>query len=190
MSRIPYLQRDRLDEAGRAVWDTIESTRGRQLINDEGGLVGPFNAWVTAPGVGARLLELGGALRFDSSIDRRLIEVAIITTGAHWRAEFEWWAHARMALEHDVSSSVVDAIRDGAEPSFDRDDERIVHAVARQLATTGTIDESAFRDAQRLLGDRGVVELVALCGFYALVSYTLNALDVPLPPGAEPVWAR
>jgi 4-carboxymuconolactone decarboxylase len=188
MSRLPYMKRDDLDDAGRAVWDTIESSRGAQVVNDEGGLVGPFNAWVTAPNVGARLLDLGGALRFESSIDRRLLEVAIITTGAHWHAEFEWWAHSRMALDNGVSPAVVDAIQVGAEPRFEHDGERIVHNVARQLATTGRVDEATFEEARILLGDGGLVELVALCGFYALVSYTLNAFDVPLPPGAESAW--
>jgi len=82
MSRLPYLSRDALDDAGRAVWDRLESTRGSIVLNDEGGLGGPFDAWVTAPDIGARLIELGGALRFASTIELRLLEVAIITTGS------------------------------------------------------------------------------------------------------------
>ena len=78
--------------------------------------MGPFNAWVTAPGIGGRLAELGAALRFASSIERRLLEVAIIMVGARWQAEFEWWAHSRMALRHGVNHEAVDAIagRDAA----------------------------------------------------------------------------
>jgi 4-carboxymuconolactone decarboxylase len=191
VSRLPPLPRDDLDDAGRELFDAVEETRGqgRTAIGADGALVGPFNAWVTAPDVGKPLLELGGVLRFDISIDRRLIEVAIITTGAHWRAEFEWWAHERMAREHGVSDAVIEAIRDGRTPDFDQDDERVVHTVAEQLATSGRIDADAYAQAQRLLGDRGMVELVALCGFYTFVSFSLNAFEVPLPPGAEPVWS-
>src|SRR6478735_5587692 len=181
MSRLPLRTREALDEAGREVWDSITATRG-SIVTDEGALMGPFNAWVTAPGIGGRLAELGAALRFESSVERRLLEVAIITVGARWRAEFEWWAHSRMALHHGVSQEAVDAIARGEEPRLP-EDERIVHAVARQLVDDGHVDQTTFDAARQLLGDRGIVELVTLCGYYTLVSFTLNAFDVALPPG-------
>jgi 4-carboxymuconolactone decarboxylase len=188
MSRLPYLQRDALDETGTALWESLSSTRGAAIVNEEGGLVGPFNAWVTAPEVGTRLADLGAVLRFGTSIDRRLLELAIITTGARWKAEFEWWAHSRMAREHGVADDVIDAIARGDEPPLTKDDERIVHSVAVQLGDTGRIDASTYEAAQQLLGPRGVVELVSLCGYYTLVSFTLNAFDVPLPGGAARTW--
>jgi len=190
MSRLPGIRQTDLDDTGRALWDRLTSTRGASVVGPDGSLIGPFNAFVTAPEVGARLAELGGLLRFQTSIDRRLLEVAIITTGAHWKAEFEWWAHARMAKEHGVRDDVIAAIRDGAAdvPFADRDDERVVHAVARELATTGRVSDPTYAAARDLLGDRGVVELVALCGYYTLISFTLNAFDVPLPDGVAPVW--
>ena len=106
-SRLPYLRYDDLDADGRAVWDGVVGSRGGDLVGPEGGLIGPFNAFVHAPGVGRRLSSLGQVLRFETSIERRLSEVAIITVGARWKAEFEWWAHARMAREHGVPGAVV-----------------------------------------------------------------------------------
>src|SRR5580765_31081 len=138
MSRLPLRTRDALDDDGREVWDSITATRG-SIVTDEGALMGPFNAWVTAPGIGGRLAELGAALRFESSIERRLLEVAIITVGAHWKAEFEWWAHSRMALHHGVSAEAVEAIARGEVPALP-DDERIVYNVARQLVDNGHVD--------------------------------------------------
>jgi 4-carboxymuconolactone decarboxylase len=188
MSRLPYLKREELEEHGRAVWDSLASTRGGDLVNDQGGLIGPFNAWVHAPGAGARISSLGAELRFGTSLERRLLELAIITVGAHWKAEFEWWAHVRMAREHGVSDEVIDAIGQGRVPTFAAGDERVVHAVARQLVESGRIDGSTYAEAHRLIGDRGLVELVSLCGYYTLVSFTLNAFLVPLPPGVEAAW--
>ena len=190
MSRLPYRKREELDEQGRAVWDSVERSRGGELVNDAGGLVGPFNAWVHAPTVGACLADLGAALRFASSLEPRLLELAIITVGAHWKAEFEWWAHVRLARQHGLSDQVIERIGHGLAPAFEVDDERVVHAVARQLVEEGTVDGSTYRDAQRLLGDRGLVELVSLCGYYTLVSFTLNAFAVPLPPGVAATWAE
>jgi 4-carboxymuconolactone decarboxylase len=186
MSRLPFKTRDALDDDGREVWDSITGSRG-SIVTGEGALMGPFNAWVTAPGIGGRLAELGAALRFQSSIERRLLEVAIITVGAHWKAEFEWWAHSRMALHHGVRQEAVDAIAAGTAPQLP-DDERIVHSVARQLVQTGHLDEATYSAARDLLGDRGIVVLVTLCGYYTLVSFSLNAFDVALPPGEQPTW--
>ena len=186
MGRLPLQTRDSLGDDGKRVWDSVTGTRGT-IVTDEGGLMGPFNAWVTAPGIGGRLAELGATLRFASSIERRLLEVAIITVGARWQAEFEWWAHSRMALRHGVSQDAVDAIARGATPPL-LDDERVVHEVARQLVDDGRVDRATYDAAHELLGDRGIVELVTLCGYYTLVSFTLNAFDVGLPPGEEPTW--
>jgi 4-carboxymuconolactone decarboxylase len=187
-SRLPNLRYDDLDAEGRAVWDAIVGSRGAGLVNDDGGLIGPFNAFVHAPGVGRRLSSLGAVLRFETSIERRLSELAIITVAARWKAEFEWWAHARMAREHGVPGDVVDAIGRGEDPPFEADDERVVYTVARQLTTGGQLGQDAFAAAQHLLGQAGVVELVSLCGYYSLVSYLLNAFTVPLPPGVTATW--
>ncbi len=188
MSRLPYLRRDDLDPDGQEVWDSIIGSRGATLVNDEGGLSGPFNAFVHAPDVGRHLTSLGKVLRFETSIERRLSEVVIITVGARWKAEFEWWAHARMARRHGVPDAVVNAIGRGEEPPFEAQDERTVYTAARQVVQTGRLGPDAYEAVRVLLGDKGVVEFVALCGYYTLVSYLLNAFAVPLPPGAEPMW--
>jgi 4-carboxymuconolactone decarboxylase len=189
VTRLSYLRRDELDPAGQDVWDKVVGTRSGQLVSDDGTLVGPFNAFVHAPEVGRRLASLGAVVRFGTSIERRLSEVAIITVGARWKAEFEWWAHARMAREHGVPDTVVDAIGRGEEPQFTADDERTVYAVARELADAGQVSQPSYDAARDLLGDAGLVELVTLCGYYTLISYLLNAFAVPLPPGARQMWA-
>ncbi len=188
MSRLPYLRYQDLDPAGQQVWDGIVGSRGAEMINSDGGLVGPFNAFVHAPDVGRHMSALGAKLRFRTSIDSRLSELAIITVGARWKAEFEWWAHAGIARRHGVSDEVIDAIGNGGDPPFQADDERTVYTVARQLTAGGAVDRRAYAAACRLLGDEGMVELVALCGYYTLISYLLNAFAVPLPPGVPPRW--
>jgi 4-carboxymuconolactone decarboxylase len=189
VNHLPYLRRDDLGPDGQEVWDSVVGSRGATLVNEQGGLVGPFNAFVHAPDVGRHLTSLGRVLRFETSIERRLTEVAIITVGARWKAEFEWWAHARMARRHGVADAVVDAIGLGEEPAFELDDERTVYTIARQLTETGRVEQDAYAAAQQLLGDTGVVELVSLCGYYTLVSFLLNAFAVPLPPGVPPTWS-
>jgi 4-carboxymuconolactone decarboxylase len=188
MSRLPYLRYDELDADGQKVWDGLVGSRGSYLVNEQGGLIGPFNAFVHAPGTGRRLSGLGATLRFETSIERRLSEVAIITVGAFWKAEFEWHAHSRMAREFGVPDAVVDAIGRGEEPPFERDDEAVMYGAARELVTAGRLAPATFEAARTLLGDAGVVELVSLCGYYSLISFLLNSLEVPLPDGAAPLW--
>jgi 4-carboxymuconolactone decarboxylase len=188
MSRLEYLRYDDLGPDGQKVWDGVVGSRGAELLNEQGGLIGPFNAFVHAPDVGRRLSSLGAALRFGTSIERRLSEVAIITVGARWKTEFEWYAHSRMARQHGVPTAVIDAIGRGEDPPFEADDERTIYTAARQLAQAGRLDQEAYDAARRLLGQAGLVELVSLCGYYTLISFLLNAFDVPLPAGAAAKW--
>jgi 4-carboxymuconolactone decarboxylase len=189
MTRIPYVRREELGPEGQQLWDSIVNGLGDLVVTADGGLAGPFNAFVTAPGAGRRLASLGTTLRFGTSIERRLSEIAIMTTGARWQAEFEWWAHAPMAREHGVAGAVLDAIGRGEDPPLEADHERAVYATARQLGHSGRLDQETYDVAHRFLGDAGMVELVSLCGYYTLVSFLLNAFVVPLPPDATPMWA-
>jgi 4-carboxymuconolactone decarboxylase len=191
MTRIPYVRREELGPEGQRLWDGIVEGRGDLVVTAAGGgLAGPFNAFVTAPDVGRRMSSLGATLRFGTSIERRLSEIAIITISARWQAEFEWWAHAPMAREHGVADAVVDAIGRGDDPPFEADDERAVYAVARHLGHSGRLDQESYDAANRFLGDTGMVELVSLCGYYTLISFLLNTFAVPLPPDAAPMWAQ
>jgi 4-carboxymuconolactone decarboxylase len=188
MNRLPYRSRDKLDDAAQALWDDLVATRGDQIVDEAGGLQGPFNAWVYAPNVGSRLAPVGVALRHDTSLDASLIELAILTVGAHFRAEFEWWAHSRMARRYGVSEDVIAALAAGQEPEFDDDKQRVVHQVTSELLETGRLSEATHATALSAFNDVQLVELVTLCGYYTLVSFTLNAFDVGLPAGLEPQW--
>ena len=188
MSRLTPLQQNDLDERAAALREAIIGPRGESLVNEEGGLHGPFNAWLHAPVIGKNLSRLGTSLRFEMNLDRRLIELAIITVGARWQAEFEWYAHAPMALEAGVEQSTIDAIGAGEPPHLIFEDEQAVYAVAHQLCRDGRIDEATYAVAVGLLGETQMVELVSLCGYYTLISFTLNAFEVPLPTGEAEKW--
>lgn len=188
MERLPPKSRGELDDAGQALWDEVVSTRGEQIVGDAGGLRGPFNAWVQAPTVGSRLFGLAGALRYDTSLNRNLVELAILTVGSHFRAEFEWWAHCQMARRHGVGDDVIAALAAGEQPPLDDDMQRAVYQVSSELTKTGRLSEGTYTTARLHLDDVQLVELVTLCGYYALVSFTLNAFDVALPAGADRQW--
>jgi 4-carboxymuconolactone decarboxylase len=164
------------------------ATRGPGVVDETVVIGGPFNVWLQAPGVGTPIAALGAAVRYGSTLEPRLLELAIITVAAHWRAEYEWWAHARLARAAGVADATVEALGRGDHPTFEADDERTVQQFAAELVETGRVGSERYDQAVAMLGEAGVVELVALCGYYTLVSFALNAFDVALPPGVEPTW--
>ncbi len=192
MSRLDYLTPDAMTEAQRALYDGInggkrsQGPKGGRLTNAEGGLVGPFNAWLYSPGVGEAVHRLGEAVRFDISLAPNLLELAVLVIGREWSAQFEWWAHARYALRDGVAADVIDAIKERREPHFEDPQERLVYAFCRELVDTRRVSDETYRSCVELLGESGVVDLVALLGYYSVVSMTLNVFEVPLPAGQTP----
>jgi 4-carboxymuconolactone decarboxylase len=190
--RLAPVPLDRLDDDQQAVLRIVaEGRRAAEssgLHDARGGLVGPFNAWLYRPAVGRHLAELGEQVRFDNLLPRRLVEVAVLVVAAHWRANFEWWAHARHARRFEVDQDVIDAIGRGDPPPFRREDEAVVYRFSRQLLDQGRVDDEAYAAARQLFGDPGLVDLVSLVGYYGIVSLLLNAFRVPIPEGEEPRW--
>ena len=163
MTRLAFITDDNLSADQQAVWDCV--TNGRRgpadrFVNDEGGLIGPFNAPLYAPATGKKVVELGEALRFDTEVDNRLLELAVCTVGAHWRSNFEWFAHSRMAIDAGISAEAVAAIERGDEPSLDRDDERAVYALTSGLLREGRVADDVYDAARKHVGEQGLVELV------------------------------
>jgi len=191
-SRLTPVTYDAASPEQKEVWDAILASRGdpARLIGPDGSLVGPFNHMVTSPGLGRRMSAMGHAVRFEGSVDSRLLELAICTVGAHWRSNFEFWAHSRLGVQAGLDQSVMDALAEGREPTFERDDERAIHAFASQLVSTGRVDEDRYAAAREVLGEQGLVDLVTTIGYYSLVSLILNAHSVPLPGDQAPFWDR
>ena len=141
---------------------------------------------VMSPVIGQKMAELGGAIRFKSSLEPRLLELAITTVGAHWRSDFEFWAHARLAAKAGIASDVMDALAAGDTPEFENPDERLVHSYVTELLTTGKVKAEVHTAAVELLGEVSVVDLVHTVGYYCLISLSLNAFHVQVPEGVEP----
>jgi 4-carboxymuconolactone decarboxylase len=142
------------------------------------------------PSLGKLAAEMGERLRFRSVLPGKLRELAILTTGVHWKAEFEFWAYARVARAEGLPDAIIDALKAGTAVPYEDDLQRLVHTAAKDLVETGRPRIHLPEQLADALGWPAVVELVALVGFYCMVSFTLNAFDVPLPDGVAPVWNR
>jgi 4-carboxymuconolactone decarboxylase len=171
------------------MWDAVlAGPRGADLDGPPKSLAGPFNAWLYSPVAGRRAGELGEELRFRISIPDQLKELAIIIAGARWRSEFEFWAHSRLARKLGIPDIVIDALHDGHRPAFEDEDQAAVYDLIQPLLSDGFVADDAYAGAQKHFGDTGVVELVMLASYYTMVSLTINAFAVPLPPGVDRSW--
>ncbi len=192
MARLRPLPVSKLDAEQRALFDAItkgERSKGRPLedfLLEDGSLRGPFNAWLQAPRIGQPAQLLGESLRYRGQLPPRLRELAILTVAARWRADYEWWAHSRIARAEGMSEESIAAIKAGRAPSDVDTEALMVHRFACELMDARRISEQSYRDVAKALGDAGAVELVTLLGYYTLVSMVLNAFEVPLPAGEEP----
>ena len=174
MSRLSALPYEEMSDEQKAVHDAI-------MAGPRGSVRGPFLPWLRAPGMAGQAQVLGEYFRFNTSISRDLAEIAICVTGAHYRAEFEWWAHSRMAHEAGVPEDVTEAIRTGREPVFEDIKSKTVYQTARALNLRHRLSDDEFALAKQVLGEQGLVEVIGLCGYYALVSLTLNTYEIETP---------
>jgi 4-carboxymuconolactone decarboxylase len=155
----------------------------KKLLTAEGGLHGPFNAWLHAPAIGMLVQRLGEKLRFEGALTDRQREIAILCVAALWRSEFEWWAHARIARECGLEEEIIEAIAARDRPPLEDEAEGLVHDLTRAVLDDHRVSETLYESAVAALGAGVVVELVTLVGYYTLVSMTLNVFEVDVPPG-------
>ena len=191
MSRIPYITAENFTNAQKQLCDRItggKRSRGRSLesfFTHEGGLRGPFNAFLYHPVIGEAAQRLGEVLRFEGVLSAPLRELAILTVAAKWEAHYEWWAHEKIGRKIGLDDRVINSLKAGEDPDFDDPDQRLVFEFCRELMGTGRISDRRYAKAADLLGEAGVVELVFLLGYYTTVAMILNVFEIPLPAGEQ-----
>jgi len=158
---------------------------GRKGVED-GHIGGPFDAWILNPATGRRLNQLGGALRFKPTMDRRYVELAILYTGQLWQAQFEWFAHEPMARDAGLPEEVIQALKVGRPPEFTDEGDEAAWNFCRVLHRERKVDDATYARAVEVFDESGVEDLVNACGLYTLVCMTLNTFEVDLPNGAIP----
>ena len=191
MSRISYITPDSFTEAQQHLFKSIaggkrgEGRAPEDLLNAEGGMSGPFNAWLRSPVLGEAAQRVGEAVRFESALPPQLRELAILVVAAKWKAQYEWWAHERIARREGLDEGVIESVKAEILPDFSNSTESVVYNFARELLDEHRVSDHLYNDAVELLGEAGVVELVILLGYYTLVSMTLNVFEVSVPTGED-----
>jgi len=184
--RLPILTEDKLDDAQRTLLESLRSgPRGDRVR-----LGGPFGVYMHAPQYGELTQQLGAFLRFKTSLEPRLSEFAILCTARMWRSQYEWHAHAPIAEKAGVKAEVIRDLKAGRTPKKAAKDERAIFDFVQELYKKRRVGERNYKRVQGVLGDRGIVELTGILGYYTGVSMVLNVFNVPLPDGAAPHFAE
>lgn len=170
-SRLPTLDDATMSADQRRVLDDI-------LNGPRGNLDGPFLAWVHSPKLADNAQQLGAFCRYDTQLELRLTELAILVTASWWQSHAEWQIHAPIAAEAGLDEAVIEALREGRVPQFSRDDESLVYRLGTTLYATRRVDDALYAEAVAAFGEPAVVELVGVFGYYALVAMTLNVFKV------------
>jgi 4-carboxymuconolactone decarboxylase len=141
----------------------------------------PMMAWLNSPEMARHATRLGGFLRFDTLFPAKLSEIAILVTARHWTSHYEWFAHRRLALAGGLDAGIIDAIRDRRTPKFDDPKGQMIYDLAKSLHEGHGVSKALYDEAVKVLSERGIVEIIGLCGYYTMVSMTLNTFEFDLP---------
>jgi 4-carboxymuconolactone decarboxylase len=146
----------------------------------------PVIAWIRNPELARRAQGLGALLRSGTVLEPRLAELAILVCARHWTSHREWTMHKRAALKAGLEPEVIAAIAARRRPGLADEKGRTVHEISAALLASGHLPEALYRDGVAALGERGMVELVALVGYYCFVALTLNAFELGMPESHAP----
>lgn len=152
------------------------------------GLGGPYAMLLRSPVLLERYLGMTDYLRMETSMPKRLNEMAILIQARLWDAQYEWWAHYPLALKAGLSEAIANDIRDGKRPANMKPDEEVVYDVCIELLRERHLSDATFARAKQVLGEQQTIDLAAVAGFYVMVSTVIHAGRIGIPnDGQQPM---
>jgi 4-carboxymuconolactone decarboxylase len=184
--RLPLIEPADLSPEQRPLYEDMragieQNFRGFEAITEPGALIGPWNPWLHEPKFGKPIWELTKALSTSPVLPRPVREVAILVTGAKFRAAYAIYAHVIVAEQRGLPDDKLATIVAGQRPGDLTREEAIAYDATSALVESGVLPDLNYRQAVEAFGQHGAAELIYLVGLYCLVSVTLNGFDVPVP---------
>ena len=176
---------DRLPPIPPAAWTQDQRRCAQEIIDGpRGALISPFVPLLRSPELMSHVSRLGEYLRYRSAIGVRLSELAILLTARHWTQQVEWAIHAPIAVREGIAAETVEAIAHGRRPPRMSDDEAVVYDVCVEIQRGHSVSDPTWGRAVERLGEQGVMDLVAVVGYYTLLSMVMNAAQTAVPSSA------
>jgi 4-carboxymuconolactone decarboxylase len=176
MPRIKIRERKEMTEEQKRIYDATAAGK-------RGGVPAPLAVWLESPVLAERAQRLGEFARYETSLSGKLSELAILVVARHWTSQFEWSVHKEEALKAGIALTVIENIANRREPYFESETEHAVYEFSVALNETHSVPEALYLRTVDAVGERGVVELVGILGYYTLISMTLNTFEIEPPDG-------
>lgn len=177
--RMPPIPKDRMTEAQK-------SAEAQLIAGRRGAIVGPFIPLLRSPEFMNRLQKTGEYLRFDNAIGPRLSELVILMTARLWTQQFEFNAHQPLGLKAGLKQDLIAAIAEGRRPRGMAEDEEIAYDFCAELHQNQSVSDATYARALGKFGERGVIDMTGLTGYYTMLAMIMNVSRTPLPEGAKP----
>src|SRR5580698_4556572 len=178
VTRFAPLKPEELTPAQKAWADALAAPPRNGKISNP-----PFRAYIRSPDLAPRLTELADYLRWHTSLPPRLSELAILITAREWTAQYEWYAHYPQAMKGGLDPKVAAAIAEGKRPETMKDDEKALYDLATSLYRERKVSDAVYKAALDQLGERGIVDMIGIIGFYDITSMTLITMQAGVPDG-------
>ena len=164
-----------MDPALKSAYDYTIKLRGT--------IVGPHRIWLANPTLSRTIVPTGAYFQSESSLTKAEIEIVTNIINGHWRAAYSNHEHEQIGEQAGhLAAENVERLIAGLPTSFDDPRQQVVYELASTLAAARVVAMGLFHRAQELLGDKGIVDVAALMGWFTTVSLTLIAYDVPSDP--------
>ncbi len=146
----------------------------------------PYRAYIRNPDLAPRLSALSDYLRWNTSLPPRLSELAILITARQWTAQYEWFAHYPLALKGGLDPAVAGDIAVGKRPENMKDDEAALYDLAMALYRDKKVTDSVYKAALDKFGERGIMDIIGIIGYYDIASMTLITMQATAPNDSVP----
>lgn len=180
---MPQINRMPAIDASR--WNAEQKKLAEEIINGpRGALLPPFEPLLRSPELMSHAQKMGEYLRYRSAIGQRLSELAILITARNWSQEVEWAIHAPIAEQQGIAKRAIIQINNNQTPVFDLEDEKVVYEFCQEMHKNKIISDDTWNKAINLFGERGVIDLIGINGYYTFLSMIMNASQTPVPETA------
>jgi 4-carboxymuconolactone decarboxylase len=178
VERMPPLPADSLNEHQRKVAEELAK-------GPRGGVKGPFIPLLRSPELVERLGKVGEYLRFGSALEPRISEFVMVVVSREWTNQFEWAVHVPLALKNGVASEAIDAIAEGRYPGGMPADQQLALEICQELSRTKSVCDTTYRRAVDAFGERGVIEIATIYGYFVIVCAVMNIAHTPPPADTQ-----
>ena len=176
LSRLQNLKYGDMSQDQKDLHDEILSGPRTQIA-------GPMHTWFLNPSYGSLIEKVGAFCRYETSIEPRLSELAIIIVARHWNANVEWFAHSEIAIKSGILQETVEAIELNKRPDFKKEDEALIFDITKSILDTKGLTDELFQRAEDTIGKTSLLDLTAIIGYYCNVAIQLNVFEIPSDDG-------